>query len=51
LGLPTWINRCTTAWTFSGVICQADSAAVVMVNCVGSVVKQTFGWQRTQIFS
>src|SRR5580698_8368303 len=49
LGLPIWINRCTTAWIFSGVICQAGSA-VVMANCVRCVVKQTFGWQRRQIF-
>ena len=33
----------TTAWTFSGVICQAGSAAFVMVNCVRCVIKQTFG--------
>src|SRR5271166_4729692 len=50
LGLPIWINRCTTAWTFSGVICQAGSTAVVMVNCVRCVIKQTFGWHCTQIF-
>src|ERR1700740_288500 len=50
LGLPTGINRCPPPWTFSGVTRQAGSSTVVMANCVLCLTKQTFGWQRTQIF-
>jgi hypothetical protein len=47
LGLATWIKRCTTAWTFSGVICQGGSVVVLIENYLASIIASNIPIRKT----